>query len=562
MYAYTCRASVAHLWRICGGGWFEVGNAWVVQQVVVDGGDTEVLHTCHDAKTRLHRHKCRAYFEDMTVCHLLLLCLCISFAAQGNAQNGADGALEFFPPTRVGFVDQIIDHFTYDSTDTFRQKYMVYDKFWSPRRGPVFFYFGNEGGIEDFYNNSGAMFEYAPQFDALLVFLEHRYYGTSQPFQDNENLRYLTIEQALADATVFLSQKTSELGCDADTEACKVIMFGGSYGGMLAAWHRLKYPHLSAGALAMSAPVDLYPGENKEKAFYDATIDVFSKYGKSPRCGEGIAEGMAKAEMATFQELTQAFQTCRPVQSKSDVEKLMFYLKGAFATLAMLDYPYPTTFVTPMPGNPVEVACARMEEKYARAEILSGLNDAMNVFVNYTGQLKCHNITMELVGSGGVGEKTTYRHHFSLQQDPSLGSIYRTWNYQACTELILEPLTSDGDGFYVENKDQIAEVEASCRRRYRNVVTRKMWMLQAFGSGKDIVKHTTNMIFSDGDKDPWYVGGVPMNQTSPDKSVFHLFITSSAHHQDLRFSDERDSDSLKQARAIERHNIGKWLAAA
>ena len=126
----------------------------------------------------------------------------------------------------------------------------------------------------------------------------------------------------------------------------------------------------------------------------------------------------------------------------------------------------------------------------------------------------------------------------------------------------MEPLTSDGDGFYVENKDQIAEVEASCRRRYRNVVTRKMWMLQAFGSGKDIVKHTTNMIFSDGDKDPWYVGGVPMNQTSPDKSVFHLFITSSAHHQDLRFSDERDSDSLKQARAIERHNIGKWLAAA
>ena len=31
---------------------------------------------------------------------------------------------------------------------------------------------------------------------------------------------------------------------------------------------------------------------------------------------------------------------------------------------------------------------------------------------------------------------------------PSLGSIYRTWNYQACTQLILEPLTSDGNGTY------------------------------------------------------------------------------------------------------------------
>ena len=93
----------------------------------------------------------------MKVCHLLLLCLCTCFVAQGNAQNGADGALEFFPPTRVGFVDQIIDHFTYDSTGTFRQKYLVYDKFWSPHRGPVFFYFGNEDDVELYVNHTGLM---------------------------------------------------------------------------------------------------------------------------------------------------------------------------------------------------------------------------------------------------------------------------------------------------------------------------------------------------------------------------------------------------------------------
>lgn len=141
----------------------------------------------------------------------------------------------------------------------------------------------------------------------------------------------------------------------------------------------------------------------------------------------------------------------------------------------------------------------------------------------------------------------------------SLDSIETTWNYQACTELILEPLTSDGYGFFVEDEAQISQVEAACRQRYNSVVTRPQWMRQAFGTGAQIVAHTTNVVFTDGDRDPWFIGGVPLNATSPDGSVFHIQIEDAAHHQDLRFSDPRDSPALTTARAREAMAIKKWI---
>jgi lysosomal Pro-X carboxypeptidase len=68
-----------------------------------------------------------------------------------------------------------------------------------------------------------------------VVFIEHRYYGQTQLPDNLEPFAYLDTTQVLWDyADIVAKLKPNPQS--------KVIAFGGSYGGMLAAMFRLKFP--------------------------------------------------------------------------------------------------------------------------------------------------------------------------------------------------------------------------------------------------------------------------------------------------------------------------------
>jgi len=63
---------------------------------------------------------------------------------------------------------------------------------------------------------------------------------------------------ALADGSVVSSCRArlvSHIVEERGAEESKVLSFGGSYPGNLAAWFRLKYPHITDGSIASSAPL-------------------------------------------------------------------------------------------------------------------------------------------------------------------------------------------------------------------------------------------------------------------------------------------------------------------
>jgi lysosomal Pro-X carboxypeptidase len=182
----------------------------------------------------------------------------VLFVAQAHCQSSSSQCKQHW-------FKQYIDHFGWgklpDDKSTFEQRYFICytDKKRNyAKNSTIFFYFGNEDNVELYVNHTGLMWENAEEFGAVLVFAEHRYYGKSAPFPAGTPrcLNWLSTEQALADYASIISFLKAELSDG------PIIGFGGSYGGMLAAWFRMKYPHLVDGVIAASAPIWAFLGLN------------------------------------------------------------------------------------------------------------------------------------------------------------------------------------------------------------------------------------------------------------------------------------------------------------
>ncbi|GLJ47086.1 hypothetical protein SUGI_0994170 [Cryptomeria japonica] len=179
---------------------------------------------------------------------------------------------------------QIVDHFGYtrESYQTFPQRYFIDKLNWGggQNNSPVFVWLGEEGDITSDLG-VGILADQAPYFKALVVYIEHRYYGTSMPFGGEKEayanasiMGYFTSTQALADyATIIVHLKKT-----LNAENCPVVVFGASYGGMLATWFRLKYPHLTIGNLASSAPLLYFDNITPTYGYGSVVTKDFRKY--------------------------------------------------------------------------------------------------------------------------------------------------------------------------------------------------------------------------------------------------------------------------------------------
>ncbi|KAF2357933.1 Peptidase S28 [Trinorchestia longiramus] len=338
--------------------------------------------------------------------------------------------------------------------------------------------------------------------------------------------------QALADYVELIANlKKAYKGA----ENSPVVVFGGSYGGMLSAWMRMKYPHIVRGAIAASAPVAQFTGLTPCNKFGEVVTRTFAKEGDE--CVKTIQKSWAAInEMASTADgrtwLNNEWKLCSPLNSTEDANDLKNYLTDVWTNLAMVDYPYMANFLAPLPAYPVMAVCQAMKFlKDDPKEILHELFKGLNVYFNYTTTAKCF--------------------QFKSSMPSSLDD--KGWDLQTCTEMVM-PFCYDGKNDFFEPKPwNFTAFSQGCSKKWD--VKPEQYKMENIYGGRNI-KYASNIVFSNGLLDPWSSGGI---LEDVNESVVSVTIPEGAHHIDLRGAQRADPQSVIAARDLHRAHIRKWI---
>lgn len=90
--------------------------------------------------------------------------------------------------------------------------------------------------------------------------------------------------------------------------------------------------------------------------------------------------------------LSNTLKLCKPLSSSDEVTKLTDWLNDVYSDLAMVNYPYATSFLAPLPAYPVREFCTRMGNLTTGKAVLEHLANALSIYTNFTGQTKCLDI--------------------------------------------------------------------------------------------------------------------------------------------------------------------------
>ena len=137
------------------------------------------------------------------------------------------------------------------------------------------------------------------------------------------------------------------------------------------------------------------------------------------------------------------------------------------------------------------------------------------------------------------------------------------WGYMVCTTMAVTfgysgDLANGGDMLYNDPWNATASV-ASCKSSY-NVSQDLYWGKVGYG-GWSIVRDATNIVFSNGELDPWRGGGIaPSDSANFGPGISALVVRNGGHHMDLMFSAPEDVlTNVAEVRAAELSHISKWV---
>ncbi|KAK9280231.1 hypothetical protein L1049_013918 [Liquidambar formosana] len=363
-------------------------------------------------------------------------------------------------------------------------------------------------------------------FNALLIYIEHRYYGESIPFGSREEalsnastIGYFNSAQAMADYAAVLIYVKKKLSA----ENSPVIVIGASYGGMLASWFRLKYPHITIGALASSAPILYFDDITPQDGYYSIVEKGFREASES--CYETIRKSWYEidrvaSEANGLSALSKRFKTCKHLNSSVELKN---YLKLMYSDAAQYNHP---------PNYPVTVVCRGIDGASEGTDILGRIYAGI---VSYGGNRSCYNT-------------------INFPTETSVG-----WRWQTCSDMVIPIGISENVTMFQTEPYNLSSHIEDCKTMF-GVLPRPHWVTTYFG-GHDIKlilhRFASNIIFSNGLRDPYSSGGV-LNNISD--SVVAVSTVNGSHCLDvLAANQSSDPQWLVTQRKMEVEIMKGWI---
>ena len=443
------------------------------------------------------------------------------------------------------YTEAVIDNFAPIESQLFwkgeGQRYWINEQWWGGVGFPVFVYIGGEGEEKcSRLTNRMYAFNLAQQHEGLLVNVEHRFYGLSYPTSDmsTPNLAYLSSEQALADLARIIQNITVDRG----TTSSKVITIGGSYPGNLAAWFKLKYPHVSAGSIASSAPLTSQTNFPEYMKVVADSIAYFSGSGcndKFEAAAQKVQDLLAGGPGSSgWSELEKNFKTCNKMNSTDDATILLSDLMGNVQGTIQYNNEHNGVM------NVTDI-CATM----------AAGSDPYRQFVVLASQYRTAN--------GQTCEDASWADTVAILSDPAQNANNngRPWTYQTCNEFGYFQTTDDAtQPFHSWTLLDLDFYRRLCAQAFSGWSSdpQVAWMNQVYG---DVRIAGTDILFPSGTIDPWHALGVTNSTPAlPQSSETKVYIEGTAHCSDLYAPANSDPESLTFARMQISDQVTAWLS--
>lgn len=428
---------------------------------------------------------------------------------------------------------QKLDHYDPQNAATWQQKYYMNDTFYQ-LGNPIFLYISGEGPMAPKVVTSLQVNEYARLYGALVVALEHRFYGDSQPFPDlsTPNLKFLSSQQALADLAYFRQEFNKAHGRD-DT---KWIVFGGSYAGAMSSWFRLKYPQLVSGAVASSGPV------HAELDFYQylqVVQNSLLSVGGQP-CLNAVRSSFQSlqamvTDSSNWPRLQTQFKLCSALTCQADVYNFMANVIGYFQGVVQYDNEQPTAL------NITDI-CTMMTNQSDPLLALTAVND---YFVAQSTPACLDALYSDMLAQFK---------NVSIEAGSAVG---RQWMYQTCTEFgYFQTTSGSGDTQPFGTLSPLSAQTQLCQDLFDLPADNPHieWTNTFYGSDQPA---SYNVVFPNGSLDPWHALGA----LEPHGAFqYAIYIEGTAHCADLHVYREGNPPGLQAAQKEIAALIGAWLA--